>query len=72
MSVPANDMVVIPDVAGLPAEADEDRHMLQGHRVGALLVIPLHVNGRLSGFLSYSTMRPMPNGHPSTWACSRC
>ena len=54
----SNDMVVIPDVAGLPPEADEDRRLLQGHLVGALLVIPLHVNGRLSGFLSFCSARP--------------
>jgi two-component system cell cycle sensor histidine kinase/response regulator CckA len=58
------DMVVIPDVAALPPKADADRRMLQGHRVRALLVIPLHVNGRLSGFLSYSSARPHPEWTP--------
>jgi PAS domain S-box-containing protein len=53
-----HDMVVIPDVAALPPEADEDRRMLQGHLVRSLLVIPLHLNGRLSGFLSYCSARP--------------
>ena len=54
----SKDMVVIPDVAALPPAADEDRRLLQSHRVSALLVIPLHVNGRLSGFLSFCAAHP--------------
>ncbi|AOW14199.1 hypothetical protein LPB72_06225 [Hydrogenophaga crassostreae] len=61
----AHDMVVIADTGALPPEAEADRVMLESHHVFSLLVIPLHVNGRLAGFLSYGASFPNPEWTPS-------
>jgi two-component system, cell cycle sensor histidine kinase and response regulator CckA len=54
-------MVVVPDVKHLPSEASDDRRLLENRKVGALLVAPLHLNGQLAGFISFSAEQAQPD-----------
>jgi two-component system, cell cycle sensor histidine kinase and response regulator CckA len=53
-------MVMVPDIRQLPPEAAEDRRLLEARQVGALLIVPLQLNGQLAGYLSFSAERPQP------------
>jgi len=47
------EVIRIPDVSGLPAEAQAERKILEEQDIQSVLVFPLGVGGRLGGFVGF-------------------
>jgi PAS domain S-box-containing protein len=57
-------MVAIPEVRLLPSEAADEKAVLEAHNARALIAFPLVKNGQVSGFVGYSSSRPMCSWTP--------
>lgn len=56
-----NGMVVVPDVLLLPEEAAMEKSVLGETQVRALIAFPMTKGGVVSGFVGYTSLRPMPH-----------
>jgi len=50
------EVIHIPDVAGLPAEAQAEKELLESQDIKSLLALPLYVRGKLSGFIGFDNV----------------
>ncbi len=46
-----DEIIAVPDVAALPAEAGAEREILESHGVQSVLVLPVQIGGDLIGFI---------------------
>jgi diguanylate cyclase (GGDEF)-like protein/PAS domain S-box-containing protein len=57
------EVVVVPDVAALPPEAASERRELEREAIQSLLLVPMYLDGTLTGFVGYDAVR-----HRRSWS----
>jgi PAS domain S-box-containing protein len=71
MKLKANEDVNIPSVAALPPEAHAEKEILEPQSIQSLLVVPIHIESRVEGFLGFDSVKTARTWSPESAALVR-